>query len=81
MTKGLEAFDYIKITFIILSLLVKKTCIKILEIIVKKRIDIGELNLLIYHRKGEELKFYNSCRQVKYKLKQEEYDLLKEVLK
>ena len=54
--------------------------LKAFKIIVKKRIDIGELYLLSHYRKGEELRFYNSCRQIKYKLKQEEYDLLKEVL-
>lgn len=54
--------------------------LKAVEIIKKKKVDINELFILWRYRKGEELKIYNGCRQVKYKLNQEEYELLKRCL-
>jgi hypothetical protein len=55
---------------------------KLLIIIFKKQVDVNEIKILLANLKhcddAERLKRYNASRKVGYKLKQEEFDLIKE---
>lgn len=55
---------------------------KVLKIVFKKQVDINEIKILLVNLKHcddiERCKRYNASRKVGYKLKQEEFNLLKE---
>ena len=83
MSKGLEAFGKITGTQN-LTMYEQNECLKTiekelkaLEIIKNKRVNV---NLLLAKIESPSPAFYNMVVGLKYKLTQEEYDLLKEVL-
>ena len=57
---------------------------KVLKLILKKQVDIDEIKILLSNLKHcddiERCKRYNASRKVGYKLKQEEFDIIKKYL-
>ena len=57
---------------------------KVLKIILKKQVDINEIKIMVSNLKHcddiERCKRYNASRKVGYKLKQEEFNEIKEML-
>ena len=57
---------------------------KILNVILKKQVDINEIKIMVSNLKHcddiERCKRYNASRKVGYKLKQEEFNEIKEML-
>lgn len=82
---GVVYIPYFVINEVELALIKAQKQEKVLNVILKKQVDINEIKIMISNLKHcddiERCKRYNASRKVGYKLKQDEFNSIKEMLK